>query len=323
MNQDSNTRITSICFLRSVGTDDSVAFDQAIRICQKSGASLTIMSVVDEVPEGLFQLLAAQISSAETISGEAEERIECERLQSLADSQGVKAASIILRGNRFLEVSKQVQNHKHEILIKSPEPSSGIQSLLLGHIDRQLIRKCPCTVWIQKPTYRPYSRRVVAAVDPAPFLEESEVDPVRRSLNIAIMNFASSLAAIEDAELHVVHVWSFYIESALRWRAGMGDDAIAEVGSSMRSKHQAALDQLVMPYMDQVTRVHLLKGHAGEELARFTASEAVDLLVMGTMCRTGIEGFLIGNTAETVLDHANCSIAALKPSGFVSPVNGH
>ncbi|MFG0289007.1 MAG: universal stress protein, partial [Rhodopirellula sp. JB044] len=45
-----------------------------------------------------------------------------------------------------------------------------------------------------------------------------------------------------------------------------------------------------------------------------------DLMVMGTVCRTGIAGVLIGNTAETVLSDINCSLLALKPEGFQSPV---
>lgn len=45
-----------------------------------------------------------------------------------------------------------------------------------------------------------------------------------------------------------------------------------------------------------------------------------DLLVMGTVCRTGIAGFFIGNTAESLIPDATCSVLALKPDGFVSPV---
>jgi hypothetical protein len=43
-------------------------------------------------------------------------------------------------------------------------------------------------------------------------------------------------------------------------------------------------------------------------------------MVMGTVCRTGTAGFLIGNTAETVLADVTCSVLAMKPDGFVSPV---
>ena len=41
---------------------------------------------------------------------------------------------------------------------------------------------------------------------------------------------------------------------------------------------------------------------------------------MGTLARTGIEGYLIGNTAETVLQRVECSVLTTKPDGFVSPV---
>ncbi len=48
--------------------------------------------------------------------------------------------------------------------------------------------------------------------------------------------------------------------------------------------------------------------------------EGIDLLVMGTVCRTGVAGFFIGNTAETVLAQVDCSVLSVKPEGFLSPV---
>jgi nucleotide-binding universal stress UspA family protein len=41
---------------------------------------------------------------------------------------------------------------------------------------------------------------------------------------------------------------------------------------------------------------------------------------MGTVARTGIRGFFMGNTAETILEQLNCSVLAIKPPGFVTPV---
>jgi len=38
------------------------------------------------------------------------------------------------------------------------------------------------------------------------------------------------------------------------------------------------------------------------------------------MGRTGVPGLFIGNTAESVLHQVDCSVLALKPPGFVSPV---
>ncbi len=45
-----------------------------------------------------------------------------------------------------------------------------------------------------------------------------------------------------------------------------------------------------------------------------------DIVVMGTVARTGISGFIIGNTAEAILSQIECSVVAVKPSGFVTPV---
>jgi nucleotide-binding universal stress UspA family protein len=41
---------------------------------------------------------------------------------------------------------------------------------------------------------------------------------------------------------------------------------------------------------------------------------------MGTVARTGISGFFMGNTAETILNQLDCSVLAVKPQGFVTPV---
>ncbi|GAM59013.1 universal stress protein family 1 [Vibrio ishigakensis] len=43
-------------------------------------------------------------------------------------------------------------------------------------------------------------------------------------------------------------------------------------------------------------------------------------MVMGTLARTGIPGIVIGNTAENIVQAVSCSLVALKPPGFVSPV---
>lgn len=48
--------------------------------------------------------------------------------------------------------------------------------------------------------------------------------------------------------------------------------------------------------------------------------ENIDILVMGTLARTGIAGFVIGNTAENIVQSIECSLVALKPEGFVSPI---
>ena len=45
-----------------------------------------------------------------------------------------------------------------------------------------------------------------------------------------------------------------------------------------------------------------------------------DLVVMGTVSRGGIPGFLVGNTAERMLSRLDRSLLTVKPGDFVCPV---
>ena len=55
-------------------------------------------------------------------------------------------------------------------------------------------------------------------------------------------------------------------------------------------------------------------------IPRLASKLQADLIVMGTVARTGIPGLFIGNTAETILGRVECSVLAVKPPGFVTPV---
>ncbi len=54
-------------------------------------------------------------------------------------------------------------------------------------------------------------------------------------------------------------------------------------------------------------------------IAEWVKTAHVDLIVMGTVARTGIPGLLIGSTAASILQRVNCSVLAVKPDGFASP----
>jgi len=58
----------------------------------------------------------------------------------------------------------------------------------------------------------------------------------------------------------------------------------------------------------------------GEVIPRLAREREVELVVMGTVVRTGIPGFFIGNAAERILSRVGCSVLAVKSLGFVTPV---
>ena len=68
------------------------------------------------------------------------------------------------------------------------------------------------------------------------------------------------------------------------------------------------------------SRVHFLKGQPEKVIPALADKKRVELIVMGTLARTGVSGLFIGNTAEKILTKVDCSVLALKPTSFVTPV---
>jgi nucleotide-binding universal stress UspA family protein len=92
-----------------------------------------------------------------------------------------------------------------------------------------------------------------------------------------------------------------------------------------KEPHKRQLEALVGRYSseDVNQKVHLVKGKAESLIPKTAREKHVDLIVMGTVCRTGIPGFFMGTTAERTLQHVDCSVLTVKPKGFVSLVGHH
>ncbi len=72
-------------------------------------------------------------------------------------------------------------------------------------------------------------------------------------------------------------------------------------------KRRDLVDSLLKKHSVSPRLVHLPKGEAIPAITELVKNLGVDLLVMGTVCRTGIPGFIIGNTAEQILKAVECS----------------
>ena len=184
-------------------------------------------------------------------------------------------------------------------------------------------------MWLIKPQAPKSYRRILAAVDVDDGYPLAELQS-RDILNQQILEIASSVALSDFAELHVAHAWNAFGESAMSGGFIQApEDKIAAYVEQAMQLHQANLDALmhkvtrdlgkeVLDYLKPQT--HLVKGGARKEIPALAKRIEADLVVMGTVARTGIPGFIMGNTAETILNQLDCSVLAIKPPGFVTPI---
>ena len=140
------------------------------------------------------------------------------------------------------------------------------------------------------------------------------------------MDLASSLAERESAHLSVVHAWRLFGESMLRsGRARLSPTEVDQLIQGTRDQHRDRLQALLNHYgMDTADpAVHLVHGEPAPSIRALSLELDADLVVMGTLGRSGVPGLIIGNTAEDVLQSTQASVLAVKPKGFVSPVVDH
>jgi len=277
---------------------------------------LTLVDVIEKLSRGMPMLivLVTPMKLQEIIVRERRKYLE--QIVATIGKKGAQVGVNVLIGTSFLEIIRQVLRQKHDLVILAAEGRSGLKGRLYGSTSLHLMRKCPCPVWVMKSTWRERFHRILAAVDPMC------ADDEKNLLNIKIMDLTTSLAKMEQNELHIMHVWNFRREHLSRVRGRMSGVTIDQLTYQTRAIHKKGFDELIGNYLlkNLNHRVHFLKGDPAALITDLAAEHAIDLIVMGTVCRTGVSGFFIGNTAENVLQQVNCSVLTVKPEGFVSPV---
>ncbi|RLA13648.1 MAG: universal stress protein, UspA [Gammaproteobacteria bacterium] len=314
-------RFSNILFVAESEVDNLSAFAHAITIAKNNQAKITLVDVVD--------VLDIEKAQEFGLDGLVDKLVEqrYEKLQSLMQSASLTGIAIevkVLTGRAFVEIIREVLQHQRDLLIKSVGNSEGFEHQLFGGLDRKLLRKCPCPVWLIKSTEQQGYREILVGLDYEPENAESE------ALNRQLLEMASSLALADGSELHILHVWEFIFESFLRSRrTGLSDADVDKLILEEKSRRRNWLEDTVNSYSRAQgietanylkPIISLIRGDPVKELPGYAKEKGVELIVMGTISRTGIPGFIIGNTAEAILNQIDCSVLAVKPVKFVSPV---
>lgn len=297
------------------GTDNKAAIRRVERLARKSGAAVKVVKVAGDVLDN-EELLSAPAYEMELYERMLDDKaaaldLVAQKLRALE----INAESKLLRGKEFVETIREVLRGQHDLVITVADENETFTDALFGTTTMKLMRKCPCPVWVVKSTHtKPYGR-ILAAVDPAPL-----DNPENESLNLKILELAASLAKMEESNLHIVAAWQWHAERLLHH--SIAPDEMELLVNERRVTYWGALDQLLkkVGVRGELCDVHLVKGEPAQVICELAAKEQVELIVMGTLARTGIPGLIMGNTAEEVLGRVDCSVLAVKPDGFVSPV---
>lgn len=320
-------RFKNILCVLTVTSQEQDAIERAVSLAERNQARLTFVGVIERISLGMGMPDGGPISSQlRSVMLES-----CQQsLESLVAPYHARVDfdARVLVGVQFIEVIREVLRFGNDLLVKAAENPNWLDRLL-GSEDMHLLRKCPCPVWLIKPSSPKTYRRILAAVDLGYTYPQEEME-TRGGLNRHIFELGSSLAHTENAEFHVVYAWEATGESAMRsglMRMGPAqvDTYVEEVRQISQTSMQKFLHECSndperrLPDRPELVE-HLVKGPPREVIPALANSVNADLVVMGTVARTGIPGIFMGNTAELILSQLDCAVLAVKPARFVTPV---
>ncbi|MCK6262716.1 universal stress protein [Vibrio sp. ZSDE26] len=309
------TQFSNILFVDQGLNCSSDSLGQSIKLSTHNNADLQALIVCPSLPENMSDY-------ADTYE------------QSLCDGLRTRICDVISKNNLdknpnnfpitldsgdkpVVRIIRHVQNQEIDLVIKEAEPieesSKGFKA-----IDMMLLRQCPSPVWLSRPNTKPMTkRRVAVAIDP----DISTLE--QKKLSLKLLDVARSIADSSDSRLHIVTCWVYQLQHYLDNQSWikMSDDELNQNIEQARLDHLAKLNALIAESsIGGENIVHHLHGVADTEIPSCVLDLGIDVLVMGTIARTGIPGVVIGNTAENILQHVSCSLVALKPNEFVSPI---
>jgi len=304
----------NILYVSHGTTDETGGLKQALSLARNNRAPLKVLIVC---PEFARDLPDYRKKYEDSLLGQARTSIaSTQELLGIESGEIELSVALASDDHPAIRVIEEVLQHDHDLLVKeaeSPGQGGGFRAL-----DMVLLRKCPCPVWLSRPIERSRGDiQVAVAINP-----DDDHEPAR-SLSARMLELSRSLSDSCSGVLHVVSCWDFEYENFLRnnpW-ASKTEQEIRDLVEVARNRHREALDRLIeVNGISGAYEIHHYRGRAEDVIPSLIKEQGIDILVMGTVVRTGIAGLVIGNTAENIFQELSCSVIALKPQGFVSPV---
>lgn len=308
-------RFKNILAYVNLALDEHPALGRGARLARHNNAKLTVMTVIDEYSEQAHTILRSiHLEDAlDTVEREYREQLE-NMVQPVRDN-GLDVETVVRHGSTFVEVIRAALQHQHDLVIKTVSSEGIFHRTFFGSTDMHLLRKCPTPLWLIKPGEPDAFRQILVPLDPN--MEHG----IKHDLGMNLLKLATSLAEMDGAEMMIVHAWRAYEEEKLR--KYMEPKQFEKYVRTWRQESSNRAWRFVSVFGREIKpkSLHIVQGEPGFVIPKFAKDHGIDLVVMGTLGRLGQQGMFISDTAERILDRLECSVLAVKPAGFVSPVH--
>lgn len=284
---------------------------QASALCKRGGAKLTI-GLFDQHPRlGVMGLMnpPQSLMIEQQMAAQAEGCLEDLR-RSVSQNEGIPADALVQWEQAASEaILKNVIDGGFDLIIKDMDPPSRLHRMFYTPTDWELLRRSPVPIWLAGKSRPRLPRKIMACVDPMHDQHGAGV------LNTHLIQVAQATARLCDSGLQLFSVFSGLppLLTAGHYPIPVSGASLSELYEDIRLLHRSQMEKLAASADIGDQDIKLGYGNPVDKIVEAVEEHGVELLVLGTMHRRGMDRMLIGSTAERVLGRINCDVLAVGP----------
>lgn len=225
-------------------------------------------------------------------------------LQPLRERNISCDTKVVWHNRPFEAIVQTVVEDGYDLVIKGTHDHDTLKSIIFTPTDWHVLRKCPSPVLLVKEHAWPTQGNIVAAVN------AGSARSHHQQLNEQIIQRATELARLLDSKVHLVNA---YPGTPVQVAIEIPEFNPQEYNDTMRHHHREAVLELANRFDIQPDQTHVLEGMPEDVIPRIAQALDAEMVILGTIGRTGLSAAIIGNTAEHVIDRLDCDILAVKP----------
>lgn len=281
------------------GRDQQPAWLQALAWARVLGARLEVLLLVlPDAPERME--VTAPLADASARAAEAAHRPWLEQL--LQDAPAGTGHTLVATRHWAETVLHECYRLEADFLMIGQYPEGSAPDL------KPLLRQLPAPLYIARQAEAP--RRLAGAIG------LGADDPAHRLVNQAVLEHLVELTLAFRGEARVLSALPNPVELVPL----MGDAyAASYVSSDLEKAYREQLGEQITAFGLAPTALRVAAGRPDTALPELVRAEHVDCLILGTVCRTGLAAFWLGNTAEDVMPRVDCDVLLLRPQDYFDP----
>jgi len=277
----------------SLGSESDEVVRAGLGVARKAGARVLLVHVLQREPLPVFLTSGADAERDQLTRANAELSRQIARL-GIGDDELAGARVRVGAPHRIL--IETAQQTGADLIVVGATGAGPFAAELLGTTAERVLRKALCPVLIVRGELRVPPRRVLAPVD----LSTLAGDAFRCGLQLL-----AQLAEHDKIQVEAVYALSF-LDASREHVERSAAEVLRRFVLENRADASLRVDTAVLP------------GEARVEILNELREHPVDLVVLGTHGRGGLDRLVLGSVASTVARKAPCSVLVISPEAALA-----